>query len=768
MPPVISLGLRLTLNGGRQAVTRLAVITVAVALGVGLLLITVAGINAVDAQNERYAWLETGIAPDSFAVSDGGSAPDPLWWKIRRDTFDGDDIGRIDVAATGPGSPVPPGIAALPAPGEFYAWPALSELLSSTPSEQLGDRFGGTQVGTIGPSALPAPDSLLIIIGHTVDDLAGRPDAVQVTSISTTSPSECGRNCAFGVGYSSDGVALVLAVVAVLLLFPVLIFIGSATRLSAATREQRFAAMRLVGATPRQVSVLSAVESSVAAAVGTAVGFGLFFALRPTIAAIPFTGAPFFTSDLSLSLADVVLVAVGVPVAAAVAARIALRRVQTSPLGVSRRATPPPPRAWRTIPLAAGIAELGYFAAVGRPDSTSGQLAAYVPGGLLIVAGLVLAGPWLTMLGARLMARRAGRPAPLIAGRRLSDNPQAGFRAVSGLVLALCVGSGAIGAIITITAAADPGGGDGSLLVDEFVDPLPAASIPNTTLDELASIPGVEGVTVLYQASTPARPTGDSGPPSTPTDGSGPPPSGSGVFGPPTVASCAQLARTPSLGRCPDGADTVTIMPNFSGTVIEGAPSQADVVWPAADFSSDELQRLPVDTIVVANDGSTQAIEQARTLLEITFPNRSNPPGTVVEMNTNRDIQQWQQLVNVVIAASLVIAGCSLAVSVAAGLSDRKRPFSLLRLTGVSLAMLRRVVALETVVPLLITAVVAAGCGFLGADLFLRAQMDRTLQPPGGDYYLVVLAGLVASLAVVASTLPLLNRITGPETARNE
>lgn len=766
---MISLGLRLILNGGREAVTRLAVITVAVAIGVGLLLVTVAGINAVDAQNERYAWLETGFAPDSFAVSpsvsDNASAPDPLWWKIRRDTFDGEDIGRIDVAATGPGSPVPPGIAALPGPGEFYASPALSELLRSTPGEQLSDRFGGTQVGTIGSSALPGPDTLLIIIGHQVDDLAHEPNAAQVTSISTTSPSECGSNCAVGFGFSSNGVALVLAVVAVLLLFPVLIFIGSATRLSAARREQRFAAMRLVGATPRQISVLSAVESSVAAAIGTAVGFGLFFALRSTIAAINFTGARFFASDLSLSLADVVLVAVGVPVAAAVAARIALRRVQISPLGVNRRATPPPPSAWRTIPLAAGLAELGFFAVVGRPDSTSGQLAAYVPGGLLIVAGLVLAGPWLTMLGARLMARRAGRPAALIAGRRLSDNPQAGFRAVSGLVLALCIGSGAIGAIITITDATDPGRGAGSTLVDEFVDPLPAASIPNTTLDELASIPGVEGVTVIHTTPSTATdvPYVPSPTPSTPTDVQS-----LGSLGS-SVVSCAELARTPSLGRCPDGADTVTISPNFVGTVIEGAPSLADVVWPAADFSSDELQRLPVGMIVVANDGSTQAIEQARTLLEIAFPQQPAPE-TVVEMNTLHDWhnRQYQQLVNVVIAASLVIAGCSLAVSVAGGLSDRKRPFSLLRLTGVSLALLRRVVALETVVPLLITAVVAAGCGFLGADLFLRAQMDRALQPPGGDYYLVVLAGLVASLAVIASTLPLLNRITGPETARNE
>jgi hypothetical protein len=32
----------------------------------------------------------------------------------------------------------------------------------------------------------------------------------------------------------------------------------------------------------------------------------------------------------------------------------------------------------------------------------------------------------------------------------------------------------------------------------------------------------------------------------------------------------------------------------------------------------------------------------------------------------------------------------------------------------------------------------------------------------------VVLAGLAASLGIIASTFPLLTRITGPETARNE
>jgi hypothetical protein len=50
---MIRLGLRLTLRGGREAAIRLALTAIAVALGVGLLLITLAGINALIAQNDR-------------------------------------------------------------------------------------------------------------------------------------------------------------------------------------------------------------------------------------------------------------------------------------------------------------------------------------------------------------------------------------------------------------------------------------------------------------------------------------------------------------------------------------------------------------------------------------------------------------------------------------------------------------------------------------------------------------------------------------------
>jgi predicted lysophospholipase L1 biosynthesis ABC-type transport system permease subunit len=143
---------------------------------------------------------------------------------------------------------------------------------------------------------------------------------------------------------------------------------------------------------------------------------------------------------------------------------------------------------------------------------------------------------------------------------------------------------------------------------------------------------------------------------------------------------------------------------------------------------------------------------------------------TLAEFNKRNtdELSGYRQLANVVILTSLPIAGCSLAVSVAGGLAERKRPFSLLRLTGAPLSMLRRAVTLEAAAPLLITAVVSAGAGLLAAHLFLRAQLHETIQPPSLQYYLLVIAGLVASLGVIASTLPLLKRITGPDTARNE
>lgn len=77
-------------------------------------------------------------------------------------------------------------------------------------------------------------------------------------------------------------------------------------------------------------------------------------------------------------------------------------------------------------------------------------------------------------------------------------------------------------------------------------------------------------------------------------------------------------------------------------------------------------------------------------------------------------------------------------------------------------------VALESALPLLTVAPISTAAGFLAAQLFLESQLNYSLRPPGAGFSLIVLAGLAAALGIIASTLPLLKRVTGPEIARND
>ena len=777
---MIRLGLRLAFSGGREAAVRLVVLTAAVGLGVGLLLIAVSGINAVNRQNDRYAWFFTGNpgVPSGFAnphakslggttaETSSGTPADPMWWLLRDDLFDGQVIYRVDLAATGPSSPVPPGIPRDPGPGQYYASPGLAALLKATPASELGDRYPGHLAGTIGDAALPSPDSLVIIVGDTAAQLEQAPGAVRATSISTTPPSGCnGDSCVLGLGIDAKGLDLVLPVVALAMLVPVLVFIATATRLSAARREQRFAAMRLTGAAPKQISVIAAVESTVAAVGGIAAGFGIFFGLRGPLAAIPFTGEPFFPGDLSLRLPDILIVAIGVPVAAIATVRLALHRVQVSPLGVTRRVTPEPPGAWRVLPLLAGLAELGFWVVRGVPRTIHGQVQALLPGFALVMAGLVLAGPWVTMAGARIMARRTSRAATLIAARRLADNPRASFRAVSGLVLALFITTVAAATISTQDAkdgTTQVGGATASnILVDMNqgsytraagyeVHPALGSAPSAALLTRLRGIRGVDTALVLYADPGLTLPGSAKINGHREQDQAG-------------LVSCAQLAKVPALGRCPAGAAVAVVDTNIGDTDL------ATAIWPAAHVSAQQLDRLGALGVFVPTNGSTRAVEQARTLLETAYPDASGPT-TFAETSIHaswRDVM-YRQLADVVILVSLPVAGCTLAASIAAGLADRKRPFSMMRLAGAPFGLLARVIALESAVPLVAVAVVAIGIGFGVSAMYAATQLGHPLVAPAAAYYLLTAAGIAASLGIIAATFPLLWRVTAPEVARNE
>jgi hypothetical protein len=373
------------------------------------------------------------------------------------------------------------------------------------------------------------------------------------------------------------------------------------------------------------------------------------------------------------------------------------------------------------------------------------------------MVGLVLAGPWITMAGARLLAGRARRLPTLVAARRLADNPQAAFRSISGVMLALFVVSVATGVITTMverrTVHHDPlsevtmlqqFGGDGG-------------RVPAGVVDRLQATPGVTFAVPLHR-----NPDGDR--PDVPSN----------------VIACSELARIPQYGKCAPGAavamiwyDMVGIQHDWidpSGVRHDWFGTGASAVWPTSPRTPEQIAATPVDVLIVGLDGTVAAHERVRTTLELAFPDYQVGPATEIDFSDDQRAQLnlYQQLANAVMLFSLPIAGCSLAVSVAAGITDRRRPFSLLRLSGVPLKMLRRVVALESAVPLLAVAVLASATGFTAAQLFLRAQLGYTLSPPGWTFYALTAAGLAVSLVIIASTLPLLERVTGPETARNE
>jgi hypothetical protein len=752
---VIRLGLQLVLASGREALTRLLVITLAVAAGVALLLGVLAEFHAFQADSNRPCWECTHAATLSSTLPGHGLAAN-----YSVDFYQGQTIERLDVAALGPGAPVPPGISRLPGPGEYYVSPALAHLLRTVPADELGDRFPGTLAGTIGDAALTGPDELAIYVGYNPPALAKVPGTRWVTSIGASPGPEVFTpffRYAFATG--------VLAV-----LFPVLILISTATRLAAARREERFSALRLVGATPGDISVIASVDSVVSAFLGTAVGIGVFLAIRPALAAATLTGTRYFADTVTPTVWGYLALLVAVPLASAAASLLALRRVRISPLGVTRRATPPPPSPWRLAPLVAGAA---LFIAGALATSSKGIGVATYPGLLVTLIGLVIGGPWLTSALARLCARVLSGASPLLATRRLADDPKAAFRAVRGLVLAVFLGTivGALVPTLDSLVATPNSTALSNVLLDTFaqIEPSGPAAAGITTagltpqagaalVSGLRAIPGTR-IFPLYSLPQAANPNYQGQ-----------------YIG---VVSCSVMRQLTALGQCAPGLAAVQV---FDGSLVYSDnphDSTQPFVSHANPAYTGSLATLPQQAVLVrVNNAATR--ERARTYLATHAPPQvsagpgaaATPPRTYGEAVAirSRRAEAAQRLFDLAVTLTVVVAGCSLAVSVGGGLVDRKRPFTLLRVGGTPLGTLSRVVLLEAVLPLAAAVVAAAGIAYgMSVLAVLRLAPPGTPVPAlNGTYWATMGAGLALALAAICVTLALLGRMTTPASIRFE
>ena len=763
---------RLSIRSGREAFIRLLLTAGAVAIGVTVLLSLLAEYHGFQATSGRPSWESTTGVPPAPA----GAPPNSELWNFSENIYRGRFIEQLDVATLGPQAPVLPGLPSMPGAGQFYASPALIDLLRTVPNDQLGNRFpAGRLIGTIGYPAIDGPNSLAIVIGHAPAELASRPNTVQVDHIVAAPHAQGTTNLyrlAFGLG-------------AIALLLPVLVLIGTATRLAAARREERYAAIRLVGSTPRQISVIASVDAAAGSLLGALLGIGVFLAIQPALANLALSGARFFPETVTPTLVGYVGVLVGVPLASIAAALWSLRRVRISPLGVSRRVTPSAPGVWRVVPIALGV-PLFLVPLSSNPHNPS--LLPVMVGLVLIMVGLVLAGSWFTMQAARLLARLTGGASSLLASRRLADNPKAAFRSVSGLVLAVFVGT-LIGGVAPASISAQSGGRYDELTnvlrMPYLLGPGGQSQADPTGAALISTLSTYPGVTVIPVYSNPDVASFKFGPPPPGAAPSGGPAPG-GPPADPDVVSCTSLKALPVLGAC--GAGRAAVSTDIGSLLFTDNPRVINrnlpVITPSSPAVAADLSHLPLSALLVKAD-SAAALERARTFL--TVNNRpllmggdnlgSWQQGSVQAESfgelariRNNPANNIDRVVLVAVALTILVAGCSLAVSLGGSLVERQRPFSLLRLTGTPVRALYRAVVLESVLPLFTAALVAAGVAF-----GLLVPLVKALSSPGAHgaslgppYYLAMGSGLAVALGVILLTLPLLGRITQPHNARFE
>jgi hypothetical protein len=738
--------LKLAVVGSRSAYGRLAGIAGGVAVGVCLLLLLWGGASGLSARDDRGAWLrETGrpsvaASPTEDPTTSGPGTPVPLTADTLLmeanpgEVFRNQLINRRDIATLGATTVRIPGIGKPPEPGRYYASPALQRLIESTPRDELGDRFG-TFAGTIDDAALPGPDSLIVVTGATEAELRQNGRAVLVPDF-TSDP----------YGGSAAAYNTVLSIGAIAVFFPVLLLISIVTGLGAAQRRERFATLRLIGASPQVVSRIAAVETAVPSLFGAVLGVGLAIILRPAAAQIPVNGTRMFAADLTTGPAVTAVVVAVVVAASALVAAHRTARAGIGPLGVTRAVYEKAPTMWRVVPLLAGLAAMIAAVAMIRvlevrvPWLESPLL---ILGFLLIVAGIVVIGPWLTRMVSQMALPQARSAAAVIAASRIQKTPVATFRSVSGLVIAVFVVSVFAGASSIIESTEAPPARPGLLQPTSLHATLSAGHTPaqaTETTGQASKLPGIRSTIVGYGPAALSE-----------RDAS------------PEIYLRARDAAGLGFEDIP-ATETVAVDTSF----LHYWTTQPLALTPAPSVNLDAL--VPV-VIVLGTDGTPEAIDRARTALNgsgITATPATSPVDFKLQ-STTRLIQGLAVLAYLGMFVAITIAGMSLAVATAAAVLDRKRVLGLMRLMGMPVSVLRRIITREAAVPLLTVLLLSVGLGFLVAWLMVTF-IDDTYQMtwPASDYFVALGLSLLMALGAVTATVGLIRSNTAMTATRFE
>ena len=732
-------------KSGRQSFARLVLTTLAVALGIVLVCYFTAGVNGLMGRVNGLA-INTAAYQAARGVAEqkpiAGVEPLKVGGTRRGDAskWRGQYIQYYSMYGTAKS----PQFAKLktPRPGEYYLSKALADAVAEYPEDNILARFGKNTkyLGVIPSEYTASPDALMIVRGASAEEVA-ESDAFTKSQGQPSYFADVYRTDANGLKSDAkiDPVAvIVFGVGGTILLFPIVIFVSVATQLGAAQREKRYAALRLIGATKRQVGRVLMLESLLASVVGVLIGLGAFWLLQAPLQDFKMDGMRFNPSDLALTGTQYALI-IGLTLGLTMFVNWRrMRRAQISPLGVSRSVEKVKKlRAWRALVPALGIAFFAWLSSKPGRDWLDANKESAIPmllltaALLLVMFGLILAGGWLTNKLSLLAARWANNASMLIAGKRTAVHSRTIFRSVSGVVLALFAGS------FYLTATSGIEGLNAQAIKDNGFSQLKRGtaivigrSLPGGMAEQLQQKSYITSVATIYP-----REDGD-------------------------VIRCQDLA-TYTEHACPNNArpDQFALL-NFDAPVVKNVSLINDKV--DTNGAKEYLVTLKSD-----ND-----IEKLRTLVtakanqyDLTYAvsgTDSKKP------HINPTIREFADLAYVGIGVTLFVAVASLIVSTIGGLMERRRSLYTLRLSGMRLAQLKRLVMVESVAPLLTTSILSCGFGVWTGAVF-TSTFSTTLKPVlTPTYFAIVGIGLAAAVIGIYLILPMVDKLTRAEANQTE
>ena len=711
---------RLLVANDRSARRRLAGIVAGVMVGVALFLMLLAAAQAFPERSMRSTWPSTALLPGLSQQSRHTDLqPDHVLKDSELAVASSSDVTgskpitvlQVALPESGTTSVRIPGSDVVPKQGEYLASPALAKRIASLPADQLGDRYG-KQVGVLDPDAVEGPDSLVAVVGTDLGTVASSQSYIPPQVVTSFQ----------GIPYENEAYRIAMLIGAIAVLVPALLLVGIVTDLGAAQRAERFATLRLIGATPQQMARTAALEIGATTFVGALAGVGLYLAMIPVATQITLGSSRFYHSDLLRSPINGILAVATTTVGAAAVAWWRTRRADIGPLGGSRERIERRPHLISLAPVILGLAGLVSAPTMAQHEST---LVAYLlPASFLCtMLGMLWAGPvltWWVARGGRALARSA---AQVIGFNRITRHPRAVFKAVAGVVIAVYAMTVFAVAITVAGGTRDitQGGGHLNPTTLEATPTVGDDEILDSAVDRLSAVPGVTTVAVGRMSGDPRK-------------------EGQVIL----EADKAEALGAPHV-ESPDGSVSISTRWLYKNEAASPSPISAEEQAAARE------QGPPI-LLVGTDPADPGAVERARTTLltsDLGLSTSPTSPSSIRSIQGSAMENQFAKLgyIGIIIAAS--ISTVSLGVSTAAALLGRRRVLSLLRLVGMSPATLRAMVSYETVLPAATALIMSIGLGWLTAWSLVGGVSSRRIGWPSPGYWLVL--GTCLVLVAVAT-----------------